>query len=359
MPDLTFFGSTVDAIAPQEQNVLSQYRQHNWQVEAANAAAAERARQLSMAAWARAQENEQQQSQQNWANSVNLLQFANQNLRSREGEQRRQFEWETGRTDRASELAASNAVRLAQFGARSANAERDDFAKMQAAIMNGGVKSLDEAWAYVPKTPQNVDRITKLLATANKELVANQIEQLNAQTASIKAEKLAAALKTNPGLSPDGKKQTMLLAREELDLIPQMIGTIAPGIRWDSDKERWTNEPDTRKNFSPIMGEFRKSEDNLDLSRLSTKPAVIVPQVSNQGGGYNFPTPAPRVDLSQFRTGTNAPVVTSPAVIAPTATLTPALRATKLAEARRAISLGANPQQVAERLRQRYGIALE
>lgn len=345
MPDLRFFGSTVDAIAPQEQNVLSQFRQHNWNVEAANAAAAERARALSMEAFARAQQQEQQQAQQDYANRVNLLQFANRNAREAEGEQRRQFEWNTGRTDRASELAADNALRLTQFGQRTAESDQKNFATLQSLITGRKVRTIDEAWAYVPKTPENVERISKQLQTVNDEIVKEQVDDLNAATVKRKADKLAQALKLNPQLDSQNKRRALNLDPIEVELIPKMFGQVDPRIRWDSGKDEWTIAPvpATSRSSTPAAA-YSQNVTGVDLSQfaplrepsrptampvydpsrfglppsvsepMDTRPAMrpgsLVSAMFANQRPPEFYGGNPRVDLSQFRTATNAPVAT-------------------------------------------------
>lgn len=319
MPNLRFFGSTVDAIAPQEQNVLSQYRTHNWNVEAANAAAAERARAASINAWQFAQQNEQQQAQQGWANQVNLLQFAERARGNREQERLvaeqvagesgdKAYRQASGLADFLSPedlqknyggrippvllkpLMAATANRQKQLTAvataKAAEQERKAVADLLEASSNGSLASLSPE-EVSPLYGLPVEKVKPLLERGLKLYTDGVAQQLNVKTAELI-------------LKRRGAKEPGDLAPADIDALRGMAGNVPASVRYDAATGKWSTGPT----------QWESEGAKVAALRAANRQA---------------PAPTPSVDLSQFRTGTNAaPAIrVAPGFVAPTVNLTP------------------------------------
>lgn len=314
MANLRFFGSTVDAIAPQEQNVLSQYRTHNWQVEQANAAAAERAREASIRAWQFGQQNEQQQAQQDYANRVNLLQFAERARGSRvaEGlaaEQVRNVPLEQAYQDAERMAEYATPEILDKFFGATVPRPRLNILKEFARTRTKEVETATAAQkqdvlfditskASKGQLPFQLNEVATMFGLpeadvkpawerGQKMFSDMMIQKLNAATAKAKlnaTNNFEKQARKSPDLTPD-----------ELEQVKRSVGAIQPTVRYDKETG-WSMRPPT---------EWESEGERIAALRAK-----------------NRATPA--VDLSQFRTATNAPVVTAPAVIAPRAAVMPA-----------------------------------
>lgn len=289
MANLSFFGSTVDAIAPQEQNVLSQYRLHNWQVEQANAAAAERARQLTMVNFANAQQNEQQQAQQDYVNRVNLMQFADR----RESETR-QFD---ANQKYNQDVLGLRRAEVARGLADEKLAEGDE------------VNAIEFSQQRVAETGSAFDQATKRLETARSAFDTrfNDVQK-GLPTGRVKFDRAtggfvsligtadpvlnAAIAKANDDLARHTAEYNLAVQEHKnvSDLFQQAQQQLPRGVQVGKQDGKWViNSPTLRKTFSYV-------------------PQAII--------GPPRPVPAaiaaPAVDLSQFRTGTNAPPIARP-----------------------------------------------
>jgi hypothetical protein len=213
--------------------------------------------QLALSAWSEAQDAQYRQDQadsaaqqQGYANAVNMARYSDNagDLARKEMEDVRRFDINTGLAEK--QLAAYGDARTlnleasrASNAARTSANEQKALEKLQSDIFSGNVKNLDEAWAYVQKTPENVEKVTNLLSTADRELLKNQVALLNAETAKVQADQLANLLKTRGQNISDAERQAAVkLHPTMLDLIPKRLGIMDPRIRWDTDKEKWTSE---------------------------------------------------------------------------------------------------------------------
>ena len=327
MPDLRFFGSTVDAIAPQEQNVLSQFRTHNWQVEAANAAAAERARQASMDAWRFGQQNEQQQAQQDYANRINLAQFADRSIRDTTGENLDLYKFEALRKDAARREATVAQLRREEIKATS-DARKNPVEERLAQYEDKRAQDMADSgeWNDVahilsvhPTIPtalakQYAIRSAQVRASIDAEdaQVKSAANTLNQYQKLLAEQKALATPNTFGDWAHAGTPNADLKARAEA--ISAKLKAIGPGYQKFTDPK---NPISTLLNFDPVAGEWTPA---IPVRPWQVKSAAPVTQFAPSTTAPSIP----RVDLSQFSTATNAPVA-APAILAPqTSTVLPA-----------------------------------